>query len=192
MAKTEDTRRFRPNQIDRLLNRNEKKPKEAKELDQAEKGIQLFFGEKERKFLENVGREITIEILQESFIIYRIDYRRTQTHDLYGESKKKIWLPPVEVFGRINVEAQGPEYMTPGGIIRKGFGEIEVHTYLSHLEDLSITIKMGDFMYHKGNFYEITDDGSSNIGNEFAFGGDKQFYITIKGIEVNSDVFKAR
>ncbi len=187
-----DERRIAPNQIDRLLNKNDRKPKEAKELDSSEKGVHLFFGEKERRFFENAGKEITIEILQESFILYRIDYRRTKSHDLYGEAKKKIWLPPAEVFARINVESDGPEYLTKGGIIRKGFGKISAHIYLSHLDELNVVVKMGDFIYHKGNYYEIVDDGSSNTSNQHAFGGDKHFYISIKGTEVNSDVFKAR
>lgn len=51
---------------------------------------------------------------------------------------------------------------------------------------------MGNFIYHKGNYYEVIDDGKSNISNQYAFGSDKYFYITIKGREVNSDVFDAR
>jgi hypothetical protein len=51
---------------------------------------------------------------------------------------------------------------------------------------------MGDFIYHKGNYYEIIDNGAADISNKFAFGSDKFFYITIKGVEVNTDVFQAR
>jgi hypothetical protein len=175
-----------------MLNRNEKKPSEAKNLDGSQKGIGLFFGEKERRFFESAGREISEDILQESFILYRIDYKRTRTHDLYGESKKKQYLTPVEVFGRINVEAQAPEYMTPGGLIRKGYGKITASIYVTHLDELGVEVRMGDFVYHKGNYYEIIDDGSSNIDNQHSWGGDKLFSITIKGTEVNSDVFNAR
>ena len=179
-------------QEERLLNHNDKKPEKARELDVSKKGIQLFFGDKERRFFENAGKEITIDILQESFILYRIDYKKTKTHSLYGEAKKKVWLPEIEVFGRINVESSGPEYLTKGGIIRKGFGVLSAHIYLSHLDEIEATIKMGDFIYYKGNYYEISDDGSSNISNEFAFGGDKQFFLSIAAVEVNSDVFKAK
>ena len=177
---------------DRMLNRNMKKPAEAKELDNSQKVIKLFFGEKERRFFQNAGREITEDILQESFILYRIDYKRTRTHDLYGESKKKAYLDPVEVFGRINVEVQEPQYMTPGGLIKKGYGKITASMYVTHLDELGVEIRMGDFMYHKGNYYEVTDDGSSNIDNQHSWGGDKLYSITVKGVEVNSDVFNAR
>lgn len=183
---------YESSQIDRLYNRNEKKPEEAKNQDESQKGIDLFFGSKERTFFENTGKEITIDILKESFILYRIDYKHTKTHKLYGEAKKKSYLTPVEVFGRINVEINEPEYFTKGGVTKKGFGKFEAHIYLSHLEEISATIKRGDYAYYKGNYYEIFDDGSANISNEHAFGGDKLFFITIKGVEVNSDVFKAK
>lgn len=177
---------------DRMLNRNMPKPDEAKRLDNSQKGIKLFFGEKERRFFESAGREITEGVLQESFILYRIDYKRTRTHDLYGEAKKKQYLTPVEVFGRINVEASAPEYMSPGGLIRKGYGVMTASVYVTHLDELDAQIRMGDFMYHKGNYYEVTDDGSSNIDNQHSWGGDKLYSITVKGVEVNSDVFNAR
>ena len=180
------------NNRDRMLNRNVKKPAEARELDNSQKGIKKFFSEKERKFFEYSGREITEEILQESFILYSIDYKKTRTHDLYGESKKKVYLNPVEVFGRINVEADSPNYMSTGGLIRKGYGKLTASIYLTHLDELNAEIRIGDFLYHKGNYYEVTDDGSSNIDNKHSWGGDKLFSITIKAVEVNSDVFNAR
>jgi len=185
-------RNLENNNKDRLLNQNEKKPNEAKVLDASKKGIKLFFGKKEARFFENAGREITEDILQESFILYRIDYKTTRTHDLYGESKKKTYLKPIEIFGRINVESNAPEYMTSGGIIRKGYGKLTANIYVEQLDEKEVEIRMGDFVYHKGNYYEIVDDGSSNIDNKHSWGGDKLFSITITGVEVNKDVFEAR
>jgi hypothetical protein len=174
------------------FNENVKKPEAANSLDISKKGIKLFFGEKERQLLLSLGSELIIDQLQESFLLYRIDYRTTKTHALYGEAIQKNYLPEIEIFGRINVESDGPEYMVPGGLIRYGYGRITAHVYIHHLQELEAEIRMGDFIYHKGNFYEIIDDGKANISNQHAFGGDKFFYITIKGVEVNSDVFKAR
>lgn len=174
-----------------FLNESQKKPEEAHENDINKKGIELFFGEKERRFFDLAGREITMNILQESFILYRMDLKNTKTHSLYGEAKKKLYLTPVEIFGRINVESNSPDYLAPGGIIRKGFGKLTADIYNSHLEDLKVKIKMGDFLYHKGHYYEIIDDGSSNIANEYAYAGDRLFYIKIEAVRVPSDVFQA-
>ena len=163
-----------------------------KTLDSVKKGIQLFFGDAEERFFQNSGREISEKVLLESLVLYRVDLKKTRTHALYGESKFKKYLEPVEVFGLINVESDSPEYTAGEGLIKKGFGKLTAQVYLSHLEELNVQIRMGDFVYHKGNYYEIINDGKSDIGNKFAFGSDKYFYITIEGVEVNSDVFKAR
>lgn len=175
-----------------LINENEPKPEQARDLDISKKGIELFFGEKERRFMENAGKELVHGVLKETFLLFKIDLTRTKTHKLYGEAKKKFWLEPVEIFGRINVEVGDPEYMSKGGIIKKGFGKITAEVYDSHLTELNVNVRIGDFMYHKGHYYEIIDDGSSNISNEHAFGGDKLFYVTIKGVRVKDDAFKAR
>lgn len=173
-------------------NENVQKPEQARQLDVDKKGVNLFFGEKERALFLQLGSEVTMSQLQESFLLYRIDYKTTKTHAFYGESKQKNYLPEIEIFGRINVESDGPEYLAPGGMIRQGLGKLTAHVYLHHLEEKNVEIRMGDFIYYKTNFYEIVDDGKSNISNEYAFGSDKFYYITIKGTEVNSDVFKAR
>src|ERR1017187_6375789 len=91
-------------------------------LDTTEKGIQLFFGDAEERFFQNTGREISEKILLESFILYRIDLKKTRTHSLYGESKFKSYLEPIEVFGLVNVEVEKPSYTTGEGLIKKGFG----------------------------------------------------------------------
>lgn len=180
--------------------------KNPENMDAAEakpKGIELFFGTKEREFFTNAGREITEGILQESFLLYRIDLEKTRT-DFYGQSKKKVWLPEIEIFGRINVEVKDPEYHVKGAIEKKGMGNFTAHIYLNHLEELGLItkqqntntivcgIKMGHFIGYKGQFYKIIDDGYSQISNEFSWGGDRRFFISIKGVEVDEDVFKGR
>lgn len=171
---------------------NSNKPEEAKSLDASKEGIALFFGQAEQELFLSLGKEITQEFLRESFLLYRIDLKTTKVHDVYGESKQKNYLPPVQIYGRINVESTSPEYIAGVGLIRQGLGTFTANVYLKHLEELQAQIRMGDFVYHKENMYEIIDDGSGNISNQYAFGGDKYFYITIKGREVNSDVFSAR
>ncbi len=180
--------------------------KNPENMDSAEakpKGIDLFFGQKERAFFTNAGREVTEGILKESFLLYRIDLEKTQPN-FYGQSKKKVWLPEIEIFGRINVEVKEPDYYTKGAVEKKGMGNLTAHVYLDLLDELGLItkqqgtniivsgIKMGDFVGFKGQFYKIIDDGYSQISNEFSWGGDKRFFITIKAVEVDEEVFQGR
>jgi hypothetical protein len=185
------------------LNEIGKKTKTFNEHENNLKGIDKFFGEKEASFFHSAGREITEKILKESFLLYRIDLKKTKVHELYGESKVKRWLPEIEIFGRINVEDQSPSYHTKGGLIKKGMGEFTAHVYIEHLEELKLVtrksdneimfgFRIGDFIGFKGQYYEIVDDGFSQISNKKSWGGDRRFYISIKAIEVDEDVFRAR
>jgi len=180
--------------------------KNPENMDSAEakpKGIKLFFGDKERAFFTNAGREVTEGIVQESFLLYRIDLEKTQPN-FYGQSKRKVWLPEIEIFGRINVEVKEPEYTVKGAVEKKGMGNLTAHIYLDLLEELGLItkqqntnvivsgIKMGHFIGFKGQFYKIVDDGYSQISNEFSWAGDRRFFVTIKAVEVDEDVFQGR
>jgi len=187
------------------LNEIGKQPDEFFNDESTPDGIGLFFGEKERAFFSSAGREITETILQESFMLYRMDLRRTQTHTLYGEAKsfQKVWKPEIKIKGRINVESVEPEYAADGGLVKKGFGQFTAHIYMEHLQELDIVkyeqnqivvfdLNDGDFIGFKNQYYKIINNGHAQISNEFSWGGDRRFYITITAIEVDEDVFKAR
>lgn len=180
-----------------------KKTEKFNEHENNLKGIDKFFGEKEASFFHSAGREITERILNESFLLYRIDLKKTNIHALYGEAKVKRWLPEIEVFGRINVENNEPSYHVKGGLLKKGMGEFTAHVYLEHLNELNLVsqksdnevilnFRIGDFLGFKGQYYEITDNGFSQLSNKNSWAGDRRFYVTIKAIEVDEDVFRAR
>lgn len=168
-------------------------------------GINIFFGDKERNFFASAGREITEKVLQESIMLFRMDLVKTQAHPLYGEAKafQKVWKPEIKILGRINVEVVPTEFAADGGIVKKGFGELTAHVYMDHLEELGISIVKdnqltvfdlndGDFIGFKNQFYKITNNGHSQISNEFSWAGDRRFFITITGVQVDEDIFKAR
>ena len=178
-------------------------PEEVLEQQAVKKGIGLFFGDKEANFFLNAGREITENILQESFLLYRIDIKNTPTHKLYGESKKKLFKEEIEIFGRINVDSKDPERISKGGPIKKGMGEFTAHIYIEQLRELGMIemengntlvydMREGDFIAFKGQYYKIYDNGFSNITNKNSWAGDRRFYITVKAIEIDEDVFRAR
>ena len=111
--------------------------------------------------------------------------------------------PAIEIFGRINVETKSNEFHTQGGAIKRGMGAITAHVYLEHLEEkglllernghhLKLDLQIGDFVAFKNQYYEIKDDGFSQISNEHSFAGDRRFYISLKAVEVDEDRFKAR
>lgn len=187
------------------LNEIGKKPDFFQVDESVPDGISLFFGDKERSFFASSGREISESILKESMILYRIDLKRTETHSLYGQAKsyQKVWKDEVKILGRINVDVVEPEYMADGGLVKTGLGKLTAHVYMDQLEELGLVVhednqivvfdlNNGDFIGYKGQFYSVINNGYSQISNEFSWGGDRRFFITITAIEVDEDVFKAR
>lgn len=177
-------------------------PEEVNEHESTPKGTEIYLGQEDIDFLTEVGREITEAWLQESFLLYRIDLAKTQVN-VYGESKYKVYKPSIELYGRINVETQSPTYQTEGGITKKGMGDMSAHVFLDHLDErglvfkkegqyIGLDLKVGDYIMFKGQYYQIKDDGFSQISNQFSYGGDRRFSLTIKAIEIDEDQFKAR
>ena len=121
-------------------NENTKKTQAATELDAKKEGAGLFITEADRTWMLQLGDEAVTKQIKESFLYYRIDYKKTKTHRLYGQAKKKHYLPEIEIYGRIDVESNPPEYMAPGGFIRQGMGKITAHVYLHELEEKNVTL----------------------------------------------------
>lgn len=174
-------------------------PEEASRIAIDKKGIQMFFGEKEATFFDVVGKEMTNNILQESFILYRIDLKRTNTHALYGEAIVKEVKDPIEIFARINVEAGDPTFFSSRGLVKQGMGMLTASLHLSHLQELglltivgnnmNLDLNKGDFISHKGQMYEIWDNGYSQISNQFSYAGDRRAFLRVRAKEVDRDVF---
>ena len=185
------------------INKIGKIQEDAKTTLSVNKGANLFFTDKEADFFTKVGRELVEGVLQTSFLFYKIDLQKTKIHPLYGEAKIKHYLNPIEIFGRINVEVVSPTYHTKGGLVKKGFGVLTASIYIEQLKELNLIekeesnilitkIKMGDYIFYKGQFYEITDDGFSQINNQHSMGGDRRYSLTIKASEIDEDIMQGR
>lgn len=166
------------------------------------KGIHIFLTDKNAAYLSRMGRQLTESILNESFILYRVDMTKT-VPNFYGESKRKVYKDPVEIWGRIGIESEPVSQQTAGGIMKRNVGTMNAHVYLDHLDEkgllirrdgqhMQLDLKVGDFIMFKGQYFMIVDDGFSQLDNQFSYGGDRRFTISIKANEVDEDKFKAR
>lgn len=183
------------------INEIQGQPQEQNEHERP-KGINIFMSEKNAMYLSRMGRQLTERILNESFILYRVDLNKTSPN-FYGESKRKVYKESVELWGRIGIESEPVSQQTDGGIMKRNVGTMTAHVYLEHLvekgllikrdgQHVQLDMKVGDFIMFKGQYFTVTDDGFSQLDNEFSFGGDRRFAISIKAIEVDEDKFKAR
>jgi hypothetical protein len=184
------------------INEIQGQPDEQNEHELKPRGVSIFFGEEDIAYWSMTGREVSEGWLKESFILYRIDMQKT-THNFYGEAKRKVYKDPIEVFGRLNIESGAVSQQTQGGIMKRNPGTLTANIYLEHLVELGLLIKRdgqhvqldmkpGDFLMFKGQYFQIVDDGFSQLDNEYSFLGDRRFAITVKANEVDEDRFRAR
>lgn len=60
----------------------------------------LFFSSQDLGFLNCLGNEIIRNVAGQYIFYYRIDEKRTPIN-IYSESKKKVFFPPVKIFARV-------------------------------------------------------------------------------------------
>ena len=111
---------------------------------------------------------------------YAIDLETSNFHPIYGESKEKNFLPPVRVYARVETDAS-EILQNKTGVDR--VQKINVYFHRKRLtEDQKLFVRIGDFVYYDGDYYEIIE----TRGSKRLFGQAGQKY------EVLATCLKAR
>ena len=153
----------------------------------------FFSGEDFRLDVE-IGREYFTD-LGMTISLFKVNYKKTKTHDLYGESKafEKIVNPPIELRVRLEIEAGETKYLAPGGLKKEFAGNLNFTVYENELEEKNITIQEGDFVgYNDGGrmrYWEVYNAEQINVSNARTMGGKDSYYRIIKCSPTESDVF---
>ena len=114
----------------------------------------LFTGKAERDLVKQVNDELIERVIGQTVVYYPIDIEHTNFHDLYGESLRKSFLPPVRVHALVEFEGIKTKY-TPGIGMDKD-ASITVHFHKRRLtEDQDLYVREGDFLLYGNIYYEI-------------------------------------
>ena len=70
----------------------------------------LFTGKAERDLVKQVNDELIERVIGQTVVYYPIDIEHTNFHDLYGESLRKSFLPPVRVHALVEFEGIRTKY----------------------------------------------------------------------------------
>lgn len=113
----------------------------------------LFFDNRAYSFFNNISKEIIVHVARQKVLYYAIDGKTTKYDPLYGESKEKIWRPPVEIFCRIMFNE--PETTTTQFSVDRTY-KIDVYFQKEMLNKrLGMTPREGDFLGWDNKFFEI-------------------------------------
>ena len=156
-----------------------------------------FFSEDDFKLNQQIGQEYLHGDLNMKLVLFRINTQRTDIDNVYGEvGKDQIkFFPPVEFNGLVKIEEPKNStyknglnrYLEPGNMV--------VSVYISHLEELKIDIKYGDFIGYpeseeRVRYYTVVNDGKVISDNKHNMFGFKPYYRTITCVPAQESEFR--
>jgi hypothetical protein len=159
----------------------------------------LFWDSSLFKLFSEIGKDYCESWIGQKVILYQVDRIKTNSDSLYGESKgieDVKYRTPIELPCRYDIkESTNEAYIKSNQNARyKQAGNIEIYIYDETLKEYECNIKYGDLIGvvidEKTMFYyEIMDDGKRNFSNTETMFGYKRFWRTIKGVEIDENVF---
>lgn len=113
----------------------------------------LFITTRELDLISDLTKEVIKDVIGQIIYYYRVRDDLTEVHDVYNESSKKIFDPPIEI--EALVEWTSPEVST------NQFGSetrntVSVMIHQRDILDKNIVVREGDYFSYGSIFYEIT------------------------------------
>jgi hypothetical protein len=112
-----------------------------------------FISDREIEFIRVVTEEFVQDVVDQVVFYYAIDLK-TSRLNIYNESVKKTWLPPVQCNARI-LYTNPQEKSAKSGIPDETFG-VEVYFHVAEMNERNLIPRTGDFVEFGQIFYEIT------------------------------------
>lgn len=142
----------------------------------------LFYSAEDFEFETDLIDGYLEEDLNQTVIVYEVDRRRTNVHEIYKEAKKDTirFLPPKEVpcmFEIQDAQLNAFDSKSSTGTYQIS-GNLTVYVTPKILEKYKCDIKRGDYLAiqideHRMSYFTVTDDGKVNTANKFIVGGFK-------------------
>lgn len=155
-----------------------------------------FFGGNDINLEIKLGREYLTDINHE-VLLFKVDYKKTKVHDLYGESKshEKVVAPPIKLQCRVTISEGETKYLANIGIKKEYAGDLTFTVYDVELEEKKVDISMGDYIgyvdgHGKLRYWEVVKNDKINIDNSKTINGIVSYYKKVVCIPVDSDQFK--
>ncbi|PCI28792.1 hypothetical protein COB55_03455 [Candidatus Wolfebacteria bacterium] len=157
--------------------------------------LKKFYSEKEFNLEMRMGREWLEGDLNMIVVLFAIDYVKTESDDLYGESKNKHYHPPVELRVRPEiVQDSTGEYLSEDMLKREPQPKLHFSIYNLQLQEKDVEIKFGDYIGfndpNKGlRYFEVYNADHTDLDNEKTRMGFKSYWRKISCVMVDRDVF---
>lgn len=146
-----------------------------------------FYGETDFLYEISCGREYLEGDIDFRVILYRVDYEKTNTDDLYGEveANQIKYKTPIELSCSLSLKPKVNKQYNPNGTLqREEWGNLEFNIYEQQLTELGVDINKGDYVGYpvRENYFKmfsVTDNDKVNDDTARLLGGKRGFYRKI-------------
>lgn len=159
--------------------------------------LNKFFGSEDFNLEIQMGREWLNGDMNFTLVLYSVDQQKTIKDDVYGEvgTDGVQFKAPVEFNALVRIEQSNNDFLGSSKILQNEPGNLIFSVYNKELDDLSIIIKLGDYIGYwiKENeirYYSVTDAATPDFDNKHTYGGYKSFYYTYTATPVSENEFK--
>ncbi len=146
--------------------------------------MRKFYGDADWRAEIQMGREFLEGDIDFRVILYRVDYEKTNTDDLYGEveANQIKYKTPIELSCSLSLKPKINKQYNPNGTLqREEWGNLEFNIYEQQLTELGIDINKGDYVAYPvrenyNKMFSVTDNDKVNDDTKRLLGGKKGFY----------------
>ena len=133
--------------------------------------------------------------LNMTFTLYRVNYMKTKSNNIYGETKAKdkTFDVGVELHGIVNLSAPENKNLTTGGIRRENITEAMFGVFKKELEKFNVKINIGDYIMYRPDgekitYYEVTNPNYVDYSTSQTRAGIKSIYKRIIATPAREDI----
>jgi hypothetical protein len=159
--------------------------------------LSKFFGAEDFSLDVSMGREWLEGDMNFTLVLYRIDKKKTNVDDVYGEALTDgiKFLPPIEFKAFVKIMAPENKFLGKTMVDQMEPGNAQISVYQSHLDELGVDIEFGDYIGYyetesRVRYYTVNNDGRVVSDNKHTYGGYKPFYRTIIASPVTENEFR--
>lgn len=159
--------------------------------------IGKFFGSDDYNLDISMGEEWLYGDMNFTLVLYRIDRKKTNTDDVYGEtvSDGVKFLPPTEFKAYVQILSPENKFLGNSKIGQTEPGNLKFSVYQNELDEIGGDIDYGDYIgYYESEdrvrYYVVSNDGRVNSDNRHTYGGYKPFYKTYIATPVTDNEFR--
>jgi len=159
--------------------------------------LSKFFSQDDFDINIQMGREYLHGDLNMKLVLYRVDRSKTDNDAVYAEagSDEIKYFPPIEFNALVKIEEPKNASYKNGMVRYNEPGNLTLSVYISHLEELNVDIRYGDYIGYpdsedKLRFYTVSNDGKVTSDNKHKMFGYKPHYRTIVCVPTQQNEFR--